>query len=166
MLVVCAMGLAGCGPTWQQRLARTASVQHNCPITRVRVLTTDGNLATYAVDVCNERRVYQRAGSVYVDQTPMPMVQANSSSAAPAQPAQDGAFHRFVRTRMDWYQTQILACTGGPAAIVAEWIEGPVRISVHGQSDAAVAQCVASAIGTIDVPAGTPPGRLIHPIAP
>lgn len=67
---------------------------------------------------------------------------------------------------MDWYQTQILACTGGPAAIVAEWIEGPVRISVQGRSDAAVAQCVASAIGTIEVPAGTPPGRLIHPIAP
>jgi hypothetical protein len=171
MFALCAMGLVGCGPTWQQRLARTAAVQHNCPITRVRVLTRLESVRTYAVLVCDERRVYQRAGRGYIDQTPdgvsQPAAPAAGSAVVSASPAtQEPAFSRFVRTRIDWYRAQILACTGGPTAVVAEWTEGPVRISVRGESDVAVAQCVVSAIGTIEVPRGTVQGRLIHPIAP
>lgn len=158
------MGLAGCGPTWQQRLARTASVQHNCPIERVQVLTLDQWDAVYAVSVCGERRIYQPAGLVYVDQTPehdepSPPLSSTSGGA-------EGVFARTIRSRIDATRSNVLACTGGPTAVVAEWSVGQVRISVRGETDVAVAQCVASAIGTIDVPRGTVQGRLIHPVAP
>ena len=166
LIAMCAMSLLGCGASWQQRLARTASVQHNCPITRVRVLTQVESVRTYAVLVCDERRVYQRAGRGYIDQTPAPATQPTPSVIVATPTREESGFPRFVRTRIDWFRSQVIACTSGPTAVIAEWDVGQVRISVRGESDMAVAQCVASAIGTIDVPAGTPPGRLIHPVAP
>ena len=156
---------------------RTASIQHACPIANIQVLTDDGGNAavrTVALRVCRERRIYQRAGELWVDQTPIaptPSVvvvntPAEAPPSAPAPEAREGIFARLIRSRIDAARSQALACTGGPTAVVAEWNVGRVRISVRGESDAAVVQCVVNAVGTIDVPAGTMQGRLIHPIAP
>lgn len=172
MFALCAMGLTGCY-NWRTDVMRTASIQHACPVANIQVLNDEdygGGGRTVALRVCRERRIYQQAGSVWVDQTPVvpatPVVVVRPADATPAPEVREGIFARFVRTRIDWYRAQILACTGGPTAVVAEWTEGPVRISVRGESDVAVAQCVVSAIGTIEVPRGTVQGRLIHPIAP
>ena len=171
MLVVGAMGLAGCY-SWRADVTRTASVQHVCPIANIQVVHADDYVSPRTVElrVCRERLVYQNAGHVWVDQTPVtptaPAVANRPEQASPSAPAPESIFARHIRSRVDAARSNILTCTGGPTAVIAEWNVGQVRLSVRGETDVAVAQCVASAIGTIDVPAGTLPGRLIHPIAP
>jgi len=177
MAALCAMGLTGCY-NWRAGVSDTASLQHQCPAPNVRVVNDNGDEYARVVelDVCGERRVYQDLGGsqgyAWVDQTPRqaapsaPQTEERATEAPQASAEDESGFPRFVRTRIDRYRTQILACTGGPAAIVAEWTEGSVRLGIRGERDMAIAQCVLSAVGTIEVPAGTPPGRLIHPVAP
>lgn len=175
MFALCAMGLVGCY-NWRAGVSNTASLQHQCPAPSVRVVNDNGDEYARVVelDVCGERRVYQdlggSAGYAWVDQTPRTETarseDATETEVASAVASAEGLFPSLVRSRIDAARANVLACTGGPTAVVAEWTEGPVRISVRGESDVAVAQCVASAIGTIEVPRGTVQGRLIHPVAP
>ena len=174
------MGAMGCGRySWRTGVTNAASVQHGCPVTDIQVVNSNGDLYARVVElnVCGQRRVYQdlggQRGYAWVDQTPRTESAPAREVAPPSETvvvaavaSPEGPFSSLLRSRIDAARSTILTCTGGPAAIVAEWIEGPVRISVRGETDVAVAQCVASAIGTIDVPAGTVQGRLIHPIAP
>ena len=179
MLVVGAMGLAGCGRyNWRTGVASAASVQHGCPVSNIQVVNSNGDLYARVVElhVCGQRRVYQDLGGehgyAWVDQTPRmesptPQIAPAGDTVVVATVASpEGPFSTLVRSRVDAARSNILTCTGGPTAVIAEWNVGQVRMSVRGETDVAVAQCVASAIGTIDVPAGTLPGRLIHPIAP
>ncbi len=174
MFALCAMGLMGCNRyNWRAGVSNSASVQHGCPATNIRVVNDNGDPYARVVelDVCGQRRVYQDLGGArgyaWVDQTPQTRQAPERAPSAPSVAAQpDGVFASQIRTRIDAARSNVLACTGGPTAVVAEWTEGPVRISVRGESDVAVAQCVASAIGTIEVPRGTVHGRLIHPVAP
>ena len=170
MAALCAMGLMGCY-SWQTDVMRTASIQHSCPLANIQVLSSEdyGGGRTASLRVCRERRVYQHAGHTWVDQTPLPPAQVivvNTPSAASAPNAPEGIFPRVIRARIDTARSQILACTGGSTALVAEWTTGYVRISVRNETDVALAQCVAREIGSIEVPAGTVQGRLIHPVAP
>jgi len=169
MAALCAMGLMGCY-SWQTDVMRTASIQHSCPLSNIQVLSSEdyGGGRTASLRVCRERRIYQRAGQTWVDQTPIPisLQAAATPSSASAPNADEGSFPRFVRARIDTARSQVLACTGGPTAIVAAWTVDAVRITVRNESDVAVAQCVSSAIGTILVLLGTVQGRLIHPVAP
>ncbi|AKF06859.1 hypothetical protein DB32_004008 [Sandaracinus amylolyticus] len=40
-----------------------------------------------------------------------------------------------------------------------------MALGARGVSDLTIDQCISAAIGVIDVPPGTPPGQLLHPVA-
>lgn len=72
-----------------------------------------------------------------------------------------------VRAQIDAANPRVLACAGAAAAVVeASWSDsGTVQIGLRGESDSAVNECVRSAVGSIPVPMGTVPGRLLHAVA-
>jgi hypothetical protein len=84
----------------------------------------------------------------------------------PAAADERADFGATVRSRIDARATAVLACVGGDAAAIeAIWdAGGSVRFSVRGTDDAAVNECVASAIGAVAVGSGAA-GRLVHAVA-
>ena len=88
------------------------------------------------------------------------------AASTTAVPTTDAPFAASVRARLDARAAAILTCTGSSVAIEARWSSsGVVELAARGITDPTVAQCVGAAIGAIEVPEGTAPGQLLHPIA-
>lgn len=175
----------GCAYNWRSGVTETASLQHGCAPEQIAVRSDNGDEYARVVqlDVCGQRRVYQdqggRYGYAWVDTTPPThggeqpaQVQAPTPEAIHAAPASmaipttEVPFAGSVRARLDARAAAILTCTGSSVAIEARWSSsGVVELAARGITDPTVAQCVGAAIGAIEVPEGTAPGQLLHPIA-
>ena len=70
-----------------------------------------------------------------------------------------------VREHIDAHAPGVRACTGGGGvAVEAVWAAGGVvEFRVHGEDDDAVNDCVAAAVGALNVATRTP-GRVLHPV--
>lgn len=172
-----ALLIVGCN--WADGLRRAASVEHGCPQENIHVVADDGdNMArTVQLDVCGSRRIYRDMGGrqavVWVDvttptgggETPATVAAPVQEIAAPA-PVDPAQFPGLVRARIDAHAGRVLACAGAESgAIEATWSEsGAVALSLRGEVDPAIAECVSASIGSIEVPAGAAPGHLIHPV--
>lgn len=183
-MTVAALALAGCHD-WRAGVTDTASVQHGCPPERIRILEYGGHRLARVVelDVCGQRRVYQdingSTGTMWVDQTPtssggeapiqlaaLPALPDVTPAATSISAQPEPAFAATVRERLQERASAILTCTGGPVAIQARWAASSpaVELAARGVTDPVVAQCIGAIVGAIEVPPGTPPGELLHPI--
>lgn len=165
-------------------MTQTAAVQHSCPPDQIQILEDngDGYARVVQMDVCGERRVYQdqggRHGFVWVDQTPITAgaegpaqertIASTSPSSTAAPTSTTDPFAASVRARIAQHAVAILVCSGGPVAVEAHWDPSrstTVALNVRGVNDAAVAECIGTAIGSIAVPSNVSPGRVVHAVS-
>lgn len=138
-----------------------------------RIRSADGNSGPPAERECvvrvlrtvdlrgegRERRVRMRVGG---------SSSISDSTVAPTDgPRVDVDLPTTVRAQIDAAGARVLACAGTAAvAVVATWSEsGTVVMTLRGETDSAVNDCVQSAVGTIPVPTGTTSGHLLHSVA-
>lgn len=78
----------------------------------------------------------------------------------------EGGLEERLRARLDERAAEILLCAGADrAALVLEWTaDARVSVGVRGE-DELVTRCVRAALGELPLPAGTPPGRLLHVVS-
>lgn len=170
---------------WRAGVTETASLQHSCPPEQIQIRgdNGDGYARVVQLDVCGQQRVYQdlggRYGYAWVDQTPVtvgaeapaqaqPLASTPQASSIAVPTSSSDPFAASVRAHITERASAILACSGGPVAIEAIWDPSQsttVSLSARGVTDTVIAECIGASIGSIAVPPGAPPGRIVHAVS-